>query len=261
MKTYLLLLLSILGLTTGASAQSGITFSGLFHQPSAKLTQQGFWAGGGARAQFLGKELLRGFPLRLQTGITASYLEGSRAVFGQSNQFGTLTLASSLVNHVVRGGVSARILTWPGKIRFYGEIEAGGQYFFSVLKNGNHVNDFISGNEYQTVASNLGLYTGIGVGVQFRILPFMFAQLGMNFTDGYGTQFVDLNSADYENNTLTYDVVSVGSAHFAEYNLGLYFRLGDHDNKRRDQKRGKRQRDNRKKDGNSRRVPNYWDRG
>ena len=256
-----ILTFSLLFIAFAAYSQSGFTVSGLFHQPNWNMTQNGFWASGGARAQFLGKEALRGFPIRLQTGITASYLSGNQRRFADFNQWGTVTRRSSVSNHLTRLGMSIRALSWPGKIRLFVEAEAGGQFMFST-GSGLTGPDFIfnGGDEY--IGGDLGYYYGMGGGMQFRLLPFLFAQAGVRFTEGSGSQFVDLNSAITENGNVQYDYVSVGSTGFVEYNLGLYFRLGNHDNNRNGQRRGRQDNKERRRNNKAnRRNPTYWDRG
>lgn len=259
MKNTLLTLLAFVALSFSVSAQSGITITGLVHQPNWNMTENGFWASGGVRAQLLGKEALRGFPIRLQTGLTASYLSGNARRFANFSQLGLLTNSASINNHIGRLGASIRALSWPGKIRVFAEAEVGAQYMFSTGRNLVNLDILRSGEEF--IGGSLGYYYGLGGGIQFRLLPFMFAQAGVRFTEGSKARFVDLDAAFMENGSVQYNRVETGATGFVEYELGLYFRLGNHDRRRNNQTRRGNDRNDNRSSKKRRRSPTYWDRG
>lgn len=256
MKTYLLTILTSLFFCTTLFGQQGLTISGMLHQPNWDLTQHGFGGGGGVKAQFLGKEALRGLPIRLQTGITASYLNGQSRHFAIANQWGGLSNGVSITNHATRLGMNLRALTWPGTIRLFAEVEGGAQYFFSTA-NHSSSSDFNVTSNSEFLGGSLGYYYGYGGGIQYRILPFMYAQVGVQIVQGSSTRVVDLNSITYNNNAVEYTRERSPSSGFTEYNLGLYFRFGNHDQNRRRNQRQRRTKDQRGKNGR----PSYWDRG
>jgi hypothetical protein len=258
-KKYLLTLLTSLFFSATLFGQQGITVSGMLHQPNWDMTQYGFWGSGGVKIQFLGKEALRGLPVRLQTGLSASYLNGQTRRFGDPNQFGGLEQGVSFSNHATRLGGTARLLSWPGMIRVFAEVEAGAQYVFSTSDHVVGSGGFLSSNSRSSefIGGSLGYYYGYGGGIQYRILPFLYAQLGVQFVQGSGARVIDLNSIDYTNNTVEYTYERSPTTGFTEYNLGVYFRFGNHDNNNRRRNNKRRSRDSRE----SQRRPSYWDRG
>ena len=257
MKSCILTVLSSLFLCTSLFGQQGINISGMLHQANWEMTQHGFGGGGGVKVQLLGKEALRGMPIRLQTGLSATYLKGETRRFADFNQFGSLSNSVSLANHATRLGMNLRALTWPGTIRLFAEVEAGGQYVFATSNYGYRTDLSSLTNHDNLIGGSLGYYYGYGGGLQYRLLPFLYAQLGVHIVEGSGAKIVDLNSATFTNNSLQYSYERSPSTGFTEYTLGLYFRFGNHDSSRRKQQR-QRKNNNRRTPG---KRPSYWDRG
>lgn len=246
-----------------AFAQNSLTIGAIFQQSQGDLSQLGYLTDPGVMVQLWGKERLRGLPIRFQTGIEGSYMQhtNSAGTFNTSDPFSGGT-AIEVSNHVARLGVSGRLITGPSALRVFGEISGGLTYVRGVLSY--PLDETI---RPETFVDNFSLYYRYGAGVQYRLTSFLWAHVAMHVHRGTPTRFVDLASIPIDNGQVTITEHSGVKSSFTDFTLGLNFRIGNHDQARNRNNRGRNPQNNRNRKRNpdptnrDKRTPSYWDRG